>query len=1386
MDNVDELPSFEEVCFQPFDTAKALPQTEDLRQWLDVIAGQPQGIFETKTRLGQCAGIEGIVKLKCPWPEDGILKLALEDYNRLQIHFFRGGSGITLVYHEDDLFRWTAYATKRQPRGLTPSNWTLIGTDSHRNRRTNPKNHDQYGLWCHRGEVVISRGDIELVRAPLGGPPDEVYLQGKATFHGLQLVRTKNALAAAAVPDAGAFVRPAERAWQGQLDPQARAELQPDGSLKLTTLGRLKKRSWSATPLPRDSLSELILEMEEATPGAGIYLGNGKEAPRYVLRYATDRRSKQLCLLLRNDDDLEVHEFRGLHESLLPVVASRHWVRLVFGASQLRWSISPDGVHWAEPAEPIRNLPLDITHFGLHGVVREAPIRVTLRQFSVRDLPYLAALAPSELRAQAVAKNSAPSVGAWLADVTETTPAGGDTNAWRRACALKTLAAGTSRVLGNELLWLLLNDPTTRDLPLATQLRVLAETALVMDVWDDQPALQRFIRRYVEAGIAAWKHDGTAPFTAVRRAWMTTPIATRQPLDLANEELLRTELVQLIYGRQWQRLREFSRELRFFQLNSKTPLLDWADAVSLRNSPAAAAGSFIGKQKEEWRDLLVEELNKDVYNALAQLRVELSGAGREDAARAIAGIGPELTQGVAPHWRDEQLLVSLPAAAHEVLRNDSALRQVVNEQFADIARLRLRQAVDQLDEAAVARLAWQFSPTDAAVDARVWLGDRALARGWFALAAEEYRQASEQTRPAGRTVIGPKLRLAATLAGQAAGSPLAGTVTLGGIPYSAEEFEKLLKQLSERDGSTVERTHGNSIVDPQLPSVPAPKAAAYQVHRRARLDGLIGNDPNREFARETARRQVDWVDRQLAIAVDGPVMYVTNRFQVAAYDLQSKQRVWQTAQPGGQIQFAQESPFVRCRPWLTHDRIWVRMLYGTGATLASVDRANGQFLWTATPGLNEEFISDPFVLSGDLLCVKLVRTEQQNGVLRLARFDPRTGNAWRDTELIQLRDSWRRRRCCEVTVLDDGLVIMLGGTLLRLDATGQVLWMRKETILPPDEDLHWIHQSFQAPIAVGRRLYVTQPGSPALECVDSQTGGVLWSRLMMNLERVVAIGSQHLVVQTSTGLATFRLDDGRTEWTLPLAGLTMGVTGVAGGDILAVQRVPSDAAGKRFQPRLLWIDSAAGQIRAAAPLAELEDADPRIGPLVLHQNQIWTFSGRGQNDPTRDVVELSANGPLEIPAITFQDESWTGHVEPRLTTAVSTRFPFWQPIQAETGEQTGLLSDALGEKDVVGLRSRNGVPVVLGRELMFPATGRPVLRLRFGRDPALPWKLEVRFHGEAVWAQEVSAETHPQPWNTIEIDLKQLAGQQGWLTIRASPTKAGDTVAFWKLLELAF
>jgi hypothetical protein len=74
--------------------------------------------------------------------------------------------------------------------------------------------------------------------------------------------------------------------------------------------------------------------------------------------------------------------------------------------------------------------------------------------------------------------------------------------------------------------------------------------------------------------------------------------------------------------------------------------------------------------------------------------------------------------------------------------------------------------------------------------------------------------------------------------------------------------------------------------------------------------------------------------------------------------------------------------------------------------------------------------------------------------------------------------------------------------------------------------------------------------------------------------------------------------------------------------VLYARRIPIDATRSRFRPRLVWLDTTTGAIRGSHDLAGLEESDPRIGPLVIHRDRLWTFWGNGQHEASRDVIEL--------------------------------------------------------------------------------------------------------------------------------------------------------------------
>jgi len=72
-----------------------------------------------------------------------------------------------------------------------------------------------------------------------------------------------------------------------------------------------------------------------------------------------------------------------------------------------------------------------------------------------------------------------------------------------------------------------------------------------------------------------------------------------------------------------------------------------------------------------------------------------------------------------------------------------------------------------------------------------------------------------------------------------------------------------------------------------------------------------------------------------------------------------------------------------------------------------------------------------------------------------------------------------------------------------------------------------------------------------------------------------------------------------------------------------------------------------------------------------------------------------------------------------------------------------------------------------------------------GNEPYKQWRLEARLNGNPIYEHEFTAQSDPQHWKSVEIDLSSAAGQSGWLVIEGSFKRGGDYVeVFWKKLEI--
>ncbi|MGE3777811.1 MAG: PQQ-binding-like beta-propeller repeat protein, partial [Pirellulaceae bacterium] len=389
-----------------------------------------------------------------------------------------------------------------------------------------------------------------------------------------------------------------------------------------------------------------------------------------------------------------------------------------------------------------------------------------------------------------------------------------------------------------------------------------------------------------------------------------------------------------------------------------------------------------------------------------------------------------------------------------------------------------------------------------------------------------------------------------------------------------------------------------------------------------RLAGQVGNAPQRRMITDLPLiDDADWVGRQLGCAVDGPWLFVSNRFQVVAYHVDQHRAVWQSPAPAGQMQFAQKSTFTATRPLVDTECLYIRLFYSPAGTLGCIDRLNGQFRWTYTPVADGEIVSDPFWLGEGLSVLQLARTEQQESVLRLITLDPRTGFVWAERDLLRLRERWWLRRYAEVTQTASGVVAALGGVVVYLDDTGRIQWVRRQLLLPAKEAPGWVRQHFQPPWLDSGRLFVFQPGVPVLECLQAETGKLLWSRPISGVERLLGTAGTYLVLQTRRSLVALDKRTGETIWSHEADGIVMAATLHGPDQARFLQR--REEGGKRTGPlQLVTVTLDGKESHVNAALDDWQGGDPRAGPLVPVGSRLWTFWAASADDPTRDVAEL--------------------------------------------------------------------------------------------------------------------------------------------------------------------
>ncbi|MGE0605946.1 MAG: PQQ-binding-like beta-propeller repeat protein [Pirellulales bacterium] len=1378
--------AFAENCFDDYDADSPGMGFDEVKRWLLPVEWNQEQI---RARPGHAATIDGILRLRSPWPNHAALRLSLYEQHQFRMHLWHGRRGVSLYYYAYPRPCWVAYAaTRATPKDVRPKSLAMLATDSDRYRRTGL---GTIALHYHDGFLAMMRGDVRLMTVPLAGTPEEVYFDGHAAVRQLSMSRTTPPPEAAV--DGPVVVKssnPARMAWHTSLPDGAELNKLDDGRLELVGKN-LKSQATAALPLSEAGLYEVVFQVENAQPGSGVMLADSRGRPIHRLGFFREHRSGWTSIGFlppKRDELLSSHDADRLPA---PFVGKRPWIRLVQGPGIIKCWISGDGVHWSPAFDPEASAEgfKPIAQVGLYLLGGEGSRGIRLRSLEVRELSEITSLAAAlwkDTPVAAIGREDEIDLGTWLQIVLESQPAQADPGEWRRTCAVRTLQAGTPRNLGNDLLLCLLRDALSADLPPARRLRLLDEAALLADTWQADIArklAQELVDQYAVLGHRLADSGEARPFCRVCLAAYESPLWTDADLEMLPDGLIRRELLDAVHKEQWSAAAELSRRVEFWtrtcdphrpgspRHEALLRLAAWAGAASRRQLDGFAAS--VVTASAAGHHPLVEELGKEAFNILGEFNAALAGNSYDEACRILSSARTERALGLLPDANDGQLLVSLSEAVQSAFRRHPGLLRTMQQKFAPAGKVRVRQAAEAGDTAMIEAATVQYSGTDAAAEAFQWLGDRALAAGDFASAARQYRQAVNVKAWSGRAGGLARLRLAAAMLGKVEGQPATVPVDFGGSRLSPSQFESLVDDMLRRrpDRGPI----GEDLLAAAGDDVPPP--SAFVSAAWATFDGLGAAAASSGAAMVPGR---DAASREIATAMTADALLVSNRWQVASYNLSSGQKSWTATAataPG------EAHTWLRCpmTPVVAGSRVFVRMMAEDGPKVCCLSSNDGSLVWTSRAGLVA--VSDPLLVQDQLLCVTSDVEYDRSLRLSLTSLDPQTGDVTSQRTLTRVRDVWDRQLTCRLTAARNQLLATFGGCVMCCDSLGSPRWLRRQTFVPPAEDAHFAEQDHDPPVLATQMMFVSQPGMRAVECLDMATGRLQWRASLPRLQRVLGLADSTIVVRTAAGLQGINSKDGSTAWRMNAADL-LEASLAAGGRVLLARG--ESLTGGKLRPRLVWLDAATGLEVGSTPLDDLVDEAPALGPLVQQGKRTWAFFGRGASPATRELIELTPQGNASPAAPTAVElAGWTAMRDIRWQNAVNHVLPGWTLLASETDERTGACLEHLGQRDVLATQSPGGYPARLARWVTVPTGEKALLRIQVGHDTQHPWRLEIRAGGRTLLAEVVSPQTAAAGWREFEVDLSSLAGSGAWITVSQQPEGDMLAPAYWKRLELA-
>jgi outer membrane protein assembly factor BamB len=327
------------------------------------------------------------------------------------------------------------------------------------------------------------------------------------------------------------------------------------------------------------------------------------------------------------------------------------------------------------------------------------------------------------------------------------------------------------------------------------------------------------------------------------------------------------------------------------------------------------------------------------------------------------------------------------------------------------------------------------------------------------------------------------------------------------------------------------------------------------------------------------------------------------------------------------------------RPLVADERIFARRISKfSGPELVCLDRESGRLLWARRPG--DCVVSQPFWRRDSLLALTVTSTVPTKPSapgrarrpvartfdLHLTMFDPEGGHVLSQNPLVRFRDRWYGILPCRATTMGEDLVITVGGAVVCASLDGEIRWLRRQPLHPTTPQLVARGQYHGPPLVADDRIIAFQSGVKTIQCLDIETGRLVWQRELADITRVIGLAAQRLIVQADSHLTALDTEDGGVAWEHQPDGPNQAYLCGGPGGFAFVDRSAGDFGNWRLD--LVWLDPLTGNVAARHPLTEIyrrgrRPGVPECGPFFRAGDRLFLGISEDKFQPKdREFYEL--------------------------------------------------------------------------------------------------------------------------------------------------------------------